>query len=355
MHDLTFIQRIQISDAHRESWYRTLAALIAEGNNVYSVIDEMSQEFARSKDPLLPVVVEIKARLRGGGDRSVHRSSSKRTFGSELIGLVPVNEAKLIDSGETSGDLAAGCSRAADYVSAMGKLKGEVLKPLREPLLLIVILLCVLVFFSIEVLPSFSGVSPRHKWPMYARAFGMLADNSIPIAIGTVGTIVAVGTWLKWASANWTNSARYMADKSIWPMTLIARLNAASMLTALAGFVAAGVPFSTAIQKLQDSTTPYMRQIYGDLHTHMRNGRTPYDALAGIHIIPISQHWLIRLYGKSTNFSAALESISEKLVNETLQVAKSIFGVVSLLLKLFVAGFVIWAIGSMFGVFMSIR
>lgn len=355
MHDLSFFQRLRINDEHRESWYRTMATLIGEGNNVYAVIDEMSQEFARSRDPLLPIVVEIKARLRGGGSRSVQRSGSKRTFGTELIGLVPVNEAKLIDSGETAGDLAAGCARAADYVAAMGKLKGEVLTPLREPALLIAVLLCVLVFFSIQVLPAFAGISPRHKWPVYARIFGMLADNSFTITFGTVGAIVAGSIWLKWASANWTNSARYLADKSIWPMTLIARLNAASMLTSLAGFVAAGVPFSSAIQKLQDSTTPYMGQVYGDLHKHLRNGKTPYDALSCVHIIPVSQHWLIRLHGKSTNFSAALESISEKMIKETLQVTKSIFGVVSLLLKLFVAGFVIWAIGSMFGVFMSIR
>lgn len=353
--DLTFMQRMRVTDSLRIKWYRTLASLMSEGHNIFDVLEDMGREFNRVRNPLGIIVSEVKARMAGGGTREGRRAGSRRSFGSEVAGLVPDNEAKLIEAGETSGSLSNGFTRAAIHLESMGRLKSEVYGPLREPVFLLILLLGVLVFFSVEVLPAFNGIAPRYKWPVYARWFGAVADASVVIAVTVAGLLFAAGAWLRWAAARWTNDLRYAADRHIWPMTLISKVQAAAMLTSLAGFVAARVPFAYAVETMKEGSSPYMRQVYNDLHSLLRNGQSPADALTGVHIIPVSQHWLIRINGRSKDFAKAMESISNEMIEATLLSTRAVFGVINLLLKVLVAGFVIWTLASMFGVVQTVR
>lgn len=352
---LTLLQKLAISPDEREKWYRTLATLLREGHPVFDVLDEMGSEFARIRHPLSPVVSEAMARMRGGGTDVRAEAQDRRTFGKVLLGLVPDNEAMLIDAGESSGRLADGCQRAAEYMQSMKRLRSEVTDPLKEPLFLFALLIGVLVFFSLQVLPAFSQMAPRATWPAYSQWYGRLADLAIPIAIASVATLVVLGGWFSWAAANWTNTMRTTADKGLWPFTLLTQMNSASMLTSLAGFVAAGVPFGQAVDRLSGSANAYMRTIYGQLTMELRSGRSPYDAITALHIVPKGQHWLIRLYGRSTDFSGAMERLAKETIDVAIGRTKTAFGVLNLVLKILVAGFILWSLGSMFGVVDTVR
>ena len=353
---LTRFQRLQLTTTVRLEWYEAMARMSADGFSVADTLAEMQAEYIKIKHPMYPVVREVLLRLRGSGTgRKKSNGNSIRTLGTELNGLVPYNEALLIESGERAGDLANGLRRAAEYVRATNRLGSEVKAALIGPILLLVILLAILVFFSLNVLPTFAEISPRIRWPIWARRYGALADMSIPLTVGLIGGggLLLAG-YLQLAKV-WISPTRDRLDMSLWPFTTTAQMNSAAMLASLSGFVNAGVPFSQAIDQLAQSSDPYMKDVYTRIGIELRKGKRPADALANSHIISKQYHWVIRMYGKSTEFDKALASLSTSFVEFAIARTKAIFTVFGFAIKLMIVGFVAWTMASMFGIVGSVK
>jgi type II secretory pathway component PulF len=351
---LTRMERFKISATHRQDWYRAMAMACGDGKSVFVVLERLATEYSRTGHPLAPLLRELIRRMSGaqGGGAA---KGARVTIGTDLIGLVPTNEANLIDAGESSGKLENGFMKAADYLQATERLKDEILGPLKEPVFLLFLLLGVLTFFSMQVLPTFEGIAPRDKWPRHAQLYGALADKAIPLTIGAV-VLMAFGSWLMIrAAANWIGPRRNLADRYLFPFTLITRVNSAALLTSLSGFVAAGVKFDVALNQLASTSNRYMKTIYGQLKTSMRNAAQPEDALCSLHIMDRGYHWMIRLYGDSSDFAGAMARISEKVIEFTIIRTRGTFVIVNMLLKLLVAGFIIWTMGSLYGIVQAVK
>ena len=354
---LTIWQRGRITTKIRTDWYTTMSVLCRDGFPVVDSLQEMKIEFARINHPMLPVVSEVLLRLRGSGpDRQKGGGMARtRNLGSELNGLVPTNEALLIESGERAGGLANGLQRAADYVNATNRLGREIKSALIGPGFLLLLLLGILIFFSISILPTFAAISPKHNWPKYARMYGSLADYSIPIAVVIVagGGALLVG-YMK-LIRNWIGSFREQLDMRVWPFSAAAQMNSAAMLASLSGFVSAGVPFASAVDLLSQSSDPYMKDVYSQISKDLRSGKRPHLALTQSHIIDKNYHWIINMYGKSSDFSVALSSLSTTFIDFAIEKSRFVFGIIGFIIKLAIVGFVAWTMASMFGIVGSIK
>lgn len=351
MAQLTRWQALQISGKHRLDWYEAMATTLGDGKSAFVVVKLLAAEYTRIRHPMAPLLQELARRMEG--NRGGRMGSG--TIGSDLLGLVPPDEANLIDAGESAGKLHEGFLRAAEFLRKNTKLREEVLGPLKEPGILLLMLAGVLVFFSMEILPTFNDIAPRHTWPSGARMYGGLADKAIGIAVGIV-VLMIFGTWgFMKASANWRGPTRATFDKVMFPFTLVTRVNSAAMLTALSGYVAAGVKFDAALEQLQANATPYMRSIYTQLRAHLGAGMKPEDAICKLHIVDPGYHWMIRLYGDSTDFAGAMRRISDELVTFATIKARSTFSKVNFMLKVLVAGFIVWTMLSLFGIVQAVK
>lgn len=355
---MTWKQRLRITSKLRVEWYETMAQMCADGFAVADSLADMQAEFSKINHPMLPVVRELLLRLRGSGTGrkfTGNSSAQSRTLGTELNGLVPTNEALLIESGERAGNLELGLRQAAEYVTAKNQLGSEVKTALLGPAQLLMILLGILIGFSIYIFPNLEGISPRSRWPAMARRYAALADSAIPLTLLIVvgGVLLALG--YMWLIKNWKGSTRDKFDKYLWPFTTTARLNSAAMLASLSGFVNAGVPFSKAIDYLAGSSDPYMADVYARLAIDLRKGSRPAVALINCHIMPESFHWKIAQYGKSSAFDRALASMSRTFIQHAIVNTKAIFSIISFLFKLMIVGFAAWTMASMFGIFGSVK
>jgi type II secretory pathway component PulF len=213
----------------------------------------------------------------------------------------------------------------------------------------------VLVFFSLEVLPVFTSIAPRPLWPRTARLYGGLADHAIAIAAVTVGVLLAAGIGFMRLAARWTGRLRVLFDRYVFPFTLATRLQGAALLASLSGFVAAGLPFDAALQQLHSGSSRYMRAAYAQLRASLRDAATPEEALCRLHLIDVRYHWMIRLYADSSDFAGAMARIAQEVTENAIARTRATFAAVNLVLKLLVAAFVVWTMGSLLGIVQSVR
>lgn len=351
---LTRIERFRITAKHRQDWYRAMSKACGDGKSVYVVLERLATEYSRTRHPLAPLLRELIRRMtgvQGGGAMK----GARVTIGTDLIGLVPTNEANLIDAGESSGKMEVGFLRAAEYLQATQRLKNEILDPLKEPVFLLLLLMGVLTFFSYQILPTFENIAPRANWPRGAQWYGAIADKAMLMSLVLLVLLVGGSYLFMRAAANWTGPRRVMADRYVFPFTLVTQVNSAALLTSLSGFVSAGVKFDVALAQLASTSSRYMKMIYGQLKTSMRNAAQPEEALCALHIMPRSYHWMIRLYGDSSDFAGAMARISEEVIEFAIVRTRGTFVVVNMLLKILVAGFIIWTMGSLFGIVQAVK
>jgi type II secretory pathway component PulF len=351
---LTAWQALRISAKARQDWYEAMARALDDGKPVQAVLERLHAEYRRSGQPLAPLLRELIQRMAGTpvAGRPV---PLRVTVGTDLGGLVPATEAQLIDAGETAGRLADGFHHAAAYLGTVRRLRGEVAGPLQEPLLLVVMLLAVLVFFSVEVLPVFAAIAPRHAWPAAARLYGALADHALALAIVVMALLLAGGLGFLRLAGRWTGRGRVLCDRHVFPFTLATRLQGAALLASLSGFVAAGLPFDAALQQLHSGSSRYMRAAYAQLRGSLREASTPEEALCRLHLIDARYHWMIRLYADSSDFAGAMARIAAEVTEQAIRRTRATLAAINLLLKLLVAAFVVWTMASLLGIVQTVR
>ncbi len=349
---LTLLQRIQIGDLHRKAWYEALAKIANDGLPLFNALEFMGSEFRKIKHPLTPIVVLVLSRLHGGGP--ARSAQQRRTLGTELVGLVPDDEAMLIQAGEASGRIAQGLTNAARLVDTKSTLRSTVVGALLKPVGYIFGLLGLLGFFSIHLMPSFEKSKPRTNWPSNAQLLGSIADHSVAITVVVLITLILAGAAVIWLVPTWTGKSRDFVDRHIFPFPLIAAINGASFLTTLAGYIGSGMPLVESVTNISSSANRYMQSQCDQMLNLIRRGQRPEVALCALIIVPLRHQWVIKVYAMTGDAAKTYETIAQEMVAGVQASVKRLFGYIINNLLLVCIGFmVIWIYGSLFEISMS--
>jgi type II secretory pathway component PulF len=81
----------------------------------------------------------------------------------------------------------------------------------------------------------------------------------------------------------------------------------------------------------------------------------PHDALCELPLLDPACHWMLRLYGRSSDFPEAMQTLSDQMIEFAIRRTRALSTVINLSLKLLVAGFVVWTLLAMYGVVGSVR
>lgn len=346
--NLTILQRLLIKGDHRRKLYGALSKVASDGKSWYSALEIMGAEFARTKHPLAPMTRIVLLRMRGAG--TSRPGQARRTLGSELAGMVPADEAMVIQAGESAGQMAAGLTNAAELVASKGRLKGAVFNALRSPVGYFAALMGVLIYLSTNLLPQFEKARPRAAWSDDAQLLGQVADHVSLIVGGSVAVLVAFAAALQWLVPRWTGNLRQKADKHVFLFGLIAEINGASFLKTLAGYIASGTPFAEAVKHVAVTSTPYMQEQCAKLMDMMRRGKRPEEALCHLAIIPEKYHWIIKVYALSEDAAKVYEDIAEELTKNVEEFVNKLFGYVGTAMKFAVGLIIIWIYGGLYDI-----
>lgn len=352
MMKLTFFQRVSISAAVRQEWYLALAKVAGDGLPIFEALDKMSAVFSKTGHPLAPLVRIVLLRLRGAG--AAKASVQRRTLGSELKGMVPDDEAMLIQAGDTAGRIEHGLRNAAKLVATKGTLNASVIGALRKPGGYLFGLLGLMVFMAVKIMPQFEKSRPRAMWPEQAQLLGTVADHVFLISGGVVMGVVLIVVSLKYAAPNWTGELREKFDRRVFPFNVMAAMSGASFLTSLSGFIGAGTSFADAIKSMQGTATPYIREQCGKVLDSMKRGRRPEEALCELPIIPQRFHWIIDVYAMSGDSEKAFLTIAEEMVLRVQILVTRLFSYVLGNLLMFVVVYMLfWIYKSMSDIALS--
>lgn len=341
-------RRLKIKAEDRIMWYGAMASIAASGLSMFNALSDMEPNFGQTKHPMHKVVVHLLYRLRGGGEDLP--GVKKRTVGAELMTMVPQEEAMLIQAGEQSAQVAAGFTNAAQMVTAKSTMTSLVWTLLRKPVGYIGMLMAMLVFFHIQLIPSYEQAHPRETWPVNAKIMGFVLDNiyvlNILVAVLLGGTVF----FFTYVLPRWTGPRREKLDGH-FPLNLVASLNGVAFLKSLAAYTGAGLPASVSIPAIAASGTPYMKWQCEKVEALMRQGLRLEEALARLAIIPRRFHWIIAVYSKLKDASVAYNKMAESMTKEVSKLLETLLGhVLGNVMFLILTGSILLVWSTFFGI-----
>ncbi len=314
----------------RLEWYLAMARLSRDGVPVFDAVQTLQREFEKIGHPLAPLLREVMLGLRGDEARVPRQASRvalqrRRTLGLELQGLVPTEEALLIEAADLSGELALGLENAASLLAARRELEVSLWRALAKPLGYGVALVAFFVYFSMDILPQFERYQARALWPMELQVLASLADHVLVVLLGCgcTGTLVLLG--VLHVLPRWRGRARDALDRHVFPFNLYASLCAAQLLSAIAGFVSAGLPFAQALEQISVSATPYLHHQCQKLRLSLKMGWRPEKALANLDMIAREWRWMIVVQGLSADTARSLNRMAEQMRDRAKAQVKLVF------------------------------
>lgn len=319
------LSKIKSDVSLRVDFYDVMADSASEGLAQLEVLNRLRKHL-KPTDPLAVMIDRVQKRLRGTLKSA--SGAKMRTLGTELKGILPDDELAMIIGGESSGAIEKGWRNAGSFARRQRELKSAIIGALSMPAFYMLAFVGLLLFMSFYLLPQFEAGRPRDGWPAMAQMLGWVSDNILWI-IG-VGAIILFGfaAGFHWLNANWTGSNRAHADTRLPIFKSAAQIQGASFMMALASFMASGVSFGEALQRLQGTSTPYMRWQLRLIEASMRSGARPEDALLKCSLISAEYHWIISIYGmiSATDASKAYERIANEMARRTQDAIKMIVG-----------------------------
>jgi hypothetical protein len=358
--ELTAWQRFMIGTRMRREWYLALAKLSKEGLPIYETLRVMHVEFKRLKHPLLPLTALVLLGLRGQEPRvskglGVSQFTRRRTLGSELKPHVPHAESLLIEAGDLSGRLHMGLESAAELLSSRLSLYASLSQALLRPLGYVLVSLALLFFLSLRILPEFERTRPRALWPEGALRLAFVCDHAALICALLLLTLTLVGGGLAWFLPNATPGLRDKLNGVVFPFQLYASFHGACFLLALSAFIQAGSGFTQAVQSIRSSSTPFMAQQCSALLLKLKMGKAPATALCELAILHPKHHWLILVYGLSSDTPKAYQSIARDIHASVDTWIQRVLGdVLGHVLMAMVGGLVFWVYWAMFAIVESV-
>lgn len=349
---LSAMQRLRLSTKTRMDWYLMMGKVTQEGLPIVDVLVKIEKSLKnQGRHPLLPVIQTLLFRLRGGGPRLIkaNAQSAFRTVGSELRGMVPAEESMLIQAGESAGKVSEGFFSAADFIESRMKLRKAITGAMTKPLIYLLAFMGLLVFLSLSLFPKFEKFRPRDGWPEMAQTLGAFADSVFWMAPALATGLVVIFIGISYAGHHWVGPMRDTFDAKAPFFRLMADINSATFLSAVAGFISSGIPFSDALKRIQESSSPYMRWQCSRMERQMRNGDRMEAVLLQSPMISPTYHWLIDVYGMSMDSSGAYRKIASEMVEKVIARVNLVFSsIVANLTLVLLGGMVMWVWFSMF-------
>lgn len=350
---LSFWARMRITAKHREQWYLSLAKLARDGVPLFDAIQSMHQELAATRHPLAPLLSCVMLGLRGApkegmgglgangldqmglnqargyglGASDLSRGLVMRpTLARQLMGLVPEHEAMLIQAGDVSARLELGLENAAKLLISQAALHASVRAALLKPVTYLLCLFALLIDLSWEIFPQFEAVIPKANWSPGFAKLAYCADHLGAVLLAVLMGLTLFCICFDRVLHTWIHPWREGLDRRVFPFNWYATLMGSYFLTALSGFIDAGLPFSNSIQSIRACSSPYLKHQCDMVLMALKRGDSPARALTQVSIISRSFHWLIMVYAVTSDSTRAYVGMAEQMRTQVERNLKFLFG-----------------------------
>lgn len=260
--------RLAFSWKVRQGLYRHLAAQVSNGVAVETALDTYRSRLKRRRKVSSDKIVgDVARRMRDG-----------KSLAAAMTKWVPADELGVIESGEVSGNLAAGLELIIDAKRRLDRVKKALKSALVTPAVYMAAVMGLL--FGIgRMIPDFQRALPRDKASGMVTGLYVAGDFAtsfwmfLPLII-LAGIVAAV----VYSLPRWTGNNRIKAE-GIFPYSFYRDMNGYTWLMGFAALLKAGQPDVEILQRQLKTASPWLRERLHSVWWRMDNGDSLGEAL----------------------------------------------------------------------------
>lgn len=331
----------------RQEFYHLLADFIRDGVPVYEAIGEIHERFVEVKDARRHITQSLLDDQRGTGGNVLR-------LGQAMGKWVPSLEALAIDAGEQGAGISEGLHMASKLSTVESRIRSSLAGELFYPLILLAMLAGFMIAVDRILLPVFEELLPRDQWSSVPTYLGYLASASNTIITVSAAALFGTFTGFMVTKGRWIGRVRDFLDKHIAPWSIYRRMTGAIFMACFASLTKSGMPFSQVISKLSEIATPWELDHLDRMRAKFRRGMMEGDAMAG-DLFDDEPRWKIKVYGKRTNFSQTLESLSTQVADLTVARIHRVAVATRIFVYLLMTGMLAWVYASFLDLSFSAR
>jgi type II secretory pathway component PulF len=321
--------------------YKKMASLIKQGLSIKDIIEEISKVQKKNNSPEYHFLTHVSKEMQKG-----------KSFSGSLKGWTTDNELLLIQSGEQSGDLEKSFRMAIKLTLQLKEINSTIKSQAAYPFALLILLLGVLYFFSVEIFPALTGIAPVADWPESPRTLYNLTyfvrSNILLIFAG----IFAVSFVVYKSLGRLTGPVRDALDKYP-PFSLYKDIQASVFLISVATLMVAQVSLQESILSLKKQSNKYIKGKMDIILGRLQKGLSGGEALNTKFMGDSGPD--VEIYGKAADFEAAMLALGDEIIEDKLEKIKKVMGGFKLFMMVIFGIIIAWMFLSFFDVTSSMN
>jgi len=303
--------RMNFGHAKRVAFYNQLLSLIeSEVSDIDALRmawDSASQEGKKPNTDEALILHDVILRRENGNKMS-----------SALAPWIPQEDTMVLEAIQSSNDFAGGLRQHIDMIEKKKAMKKRITGGMSYPVMLMLVVYGLLLYFGKSVVPIISDILPMDKWTGSTALLRYMSNfanfYAVPVALGVIATVALI----LFLFPRWTGKSRIIADK--FPIFSVYRIyTGISFLMSVAALMQGGMAAVDALERLYPRSTPYVRERILKVRDEMKDGANFGAALhrAGTGWPDPKVNLSIKIFAKTQNLSKQLSKLSRKWLDET--------------------------------------
>lgn len=163
---IDFLTRLSFGNARRKKTWKKIATQLRYNVPLNLAFKMLTAQYKKRKNYLLGDMFE----------KVLINYEHAKNLTTAFVGYAPFDELMLIESAESSGNLAQGFELAVKVVEAKVKIRKALVSALAYPLMLFLLVIVLLIVISTMVIPNFALISDPNTWQGTAYALYLISD-----------------------------------------------------------------------------------------------------------------------------------------------------------------------------------
>lgn len=329
------IRLLHFNQPRRILLYRRLSAFIGAGVPFKDALEKIHQRYIDRRDARALMLRHWLQHIKAG-----------HTVADAMRPWAPTGECLLLEAAQTTGNLAEGFSRSAWLSELSGRIKGRFASAISYPIIILSLLLLVTIWFSVSLVPTFAEAIPAAQWQGQARQLYQVSELLRRYGLWLPAPLLCLLAVFLWSIPRWRGPWRTRLD-SCPPYSFYRMYQATVFLVSLAAMTRAQIPLYEALGNIQQHSCPWLRDKVKRMRLLLQTGAHPGDALSSSLF---DQETLddLHVYGMLGDLNTMLETMSEYIVQVSLQRVAAMSKTLNYLLLALAGGQIAWMLSALY-------
>lgn len=246
------LSKTAFGSSARLDFYRSLILLLNNQVRLNEALAELYNVYSQGgKKRSAAVAVVI--------DECLQKMNDGESFSEAIAWWLPVEEATLLHAGELAGRLGEAFNEAEKLMVARKKIIGAIFGAVTYPVVLFSMMGFLLHMVATDLVPKLAKVVDPEKWQGAAGILRDIANFVTGYGVTSILAIVVIVALIVISLPNLRGPLRILLD-NLPPWSIYRLVHGATFLLNVGALIKSGMRLNSALDKLNEGTTPWLRE-----------------------------------------------------------------------------------------------